>query len=285
MPTAKMKAQITLTDHDNLLPYVEKYTPVYWLWSRASHPVDASAYFKMCNMRHRDNPQTPVSYNEVDMIDGKYNGKNQWFITPTSSALAHEHAWVVYHDVYRMLGVVRVTYLVYYKVNEGYYGGLAGMHYGDWEHVTVELDDRTFAPRRMYYAAHGKKEGRWVVWRNVGKCKVTGRPFVYVSTRSNASYPEAGMYPRIFGLANDFTKHGYRYAPAYTQWIVEQPWYEYDGQVGCNQSYTSGAITNAPFSGWFRNESETSATTWNQMVLFTTPERHDLAVERSAHDR
>lgn len=81
-----------------------------------------------------------------------------------------------------------ITYYYFYPNNDGPAAGLPGVgdvqnHEGDWERITVQLDDQ-FRPVTVYYSAHSGSEG--VPWSQV--LKEDGRPVAFVATGSHANY-------------------------------------------------------------------------------------------------
>lgn len=79
---------------------------------------------------------------------------------------------------------------------------LFGAHQGDWEHITVRVDNATRKAKAIYFSQHAG--GEWVFdlneikWRN-------GRPVVFSSKHGHASYPKTGLNKQAFlnvGLVN-----------------------------------------------------------------------------------
>ena len=99
------------------------------------------------------------------------------------------------------------SFILFYPYNGDYDLLIAktGAHWGDIERVTVEYkSDNTI--NRIYFGAHGDKDGRWV---NASDLEIEdGHIVLYVSKDGHGFYPKPGMYFRIFGLANDVTNKG-----------------------------------------------------------------------------
>lgn len=95
-----------------------------------------------------------------------------------------------------------ITYYYFYPNNDGPAGvGDVQNHEGDWEHVTIQLDDG-FRPATVYYSAHGDNSG--VPWNQV--LKEDGRPVVFVATGSHANYFLPGDdHPTKAPLVHDST--------------------------------------------------------------------------------
>jgi hypothetical protein len=92
----------------------------------------------------------------------------------------------------------------------------AGQHYGDIEHVTIELDKTSKNPIRMYFGAHGDADGKWIDWKDVQKVDQT-HPIVLLALEGHGAYPEEGYAYRIFGLANDEVDYGTKWTPKVVQ--------------------------------------------------------------------
>ncbi|MGH9246326.1 MAG: hypothetical protein ACRD29_18835 [Acidimicrobiales bacterium] len=87
-----------------------------------------------------------------------------------------------------------ITYHIFYAYNDGpsQDGSLgdAQNHEGDWEKITINLDD-TFQPVSAAYSAHGGESAR--PWAEV--TTEEGRPVVFVGAGSHANFFEPGAYP------------------------------------------------------------------------------------------
>jgi len=81
-------------------------------------------------------------------------------------------------------------------------------HEGDWEHITVRVDEDGQTIHRIYFAAHDN-EGRWYDQGSPGTgYSLSGtHPVVYSARHSHASYPWAGKWARV-GLPDDHTAEG-----------------------------------------------------------------------------
>lgn len=76
---------------------------------------------------------------------------------------------------------------------------LLGYHPHDIEHISIySLNGQN---KYVYFSAHSRGQGAWVPWE---KCEFIGDDLVvYIARNSHACYAHAGVYPRVFGLAND----------------------------------------------------------------------------------
>lgn len=84
-----------------------------------------------------------------------------------------------------------ITYHLFYSYNDGPPGlGDVQNHEGDWERITVQLDDN-YQPTEVRYSAHG---GIDVSRSWADAPKENGRPVAYVGQGSHANYPEPGRW-------------------------------------------------------------------------------------------
>ena len=99
------------------------------------------------------------------------------------------------------------TFLLFYPYNGDYNLILTkvGAHWGDIERFTIEYN-KSGDTTRIYFGAHGDKDGRWVEFDQVEK--EDDHIILYVAKEGHGFYPKSGMYFRYFGLANDITSRG-----------------------------------------------------------------------------
>lgn len=106
---------------------------------------------------------------------------------------------------------IDIQYWFFYPYNGDIVEGPAspGTHDADWEHITVQIAQRTNDVQRVYYARHGD-EARWA---SPEQClDPSGRPVVYSARSSHASCWTIGTQHRDgkipFHLADDHTDRG-----------------------------------------------------------------------------
>lgn len=90
-----------------------------------------------------------------------------------------------------------------------------GYHHGDRERIIMLQNKTSRAIDYVYFNAHGRGQG---VWKDYDECEVNltdGSLIVYVARGSHAFYPHAGVYFRIFGLANDYCSSRGEYMTSY----------------------------------------------------------------------
>ena len=154
-----------------------------------------------------------------------------------------------------------ITYIILYAYN-GEYDILGliqgGMHPGDIEHITVELN-KSGELQRVFYSAHGTKDGRWV---NKEDIEMENDKIVcYVALTGHGLYPKEGVIFRLFGVANDHTMKGQRWQPKPFQiFRFDDPnfkpdtmgFFAYNGRIGglMEKGNTDG-ITGLPDKSWF----------------------------------
>lgn len=87
-------------------------------------------------------------------------------------------------------GRLWLQYWFFYVYNDYLLAARLGLHEGDWEMVSLRLDERTQEPDLAVYAQHAYAEAR--PWDEV--LKDDGRPLVYVARGSHSSYFEPGLH-------------------------------------------------------------------------------------------
>ncbi len=126
-------------------------------------------------------------------------------------------------------------------------------HEGDWEHVSVRLNERDEATH-VFYASHG--EGQELAWADVPKEEGT-HPIVYSAWGSHASNPETGVFeldcPFSDACFYDFVESsetGWR-TWEHLRSAREEPWYGFGGAWGTNwpTKKLSGALGPSSYKG------------------------------------
>lgn len=145
-----------------------------------------------------------------------------------------------------------ITYWYFYPNNDGPTGGTglgdAQNHEGDWERVTIQLDDG-YKPATVYYSAHSGSSG--VPYEQVVRHE--GRPVVFVAAGSHANYFLPGdSYATEFPGVHDETVNapadGLFYDTASETVLVRidpgnnPPWW-YDTDVRWGEQRAIGALS------------------------------------------
>ena len=145
-------------------------------------------------------------------------------------------------------------------------------HEGDWETVTILLDQNNLEPEWIGFSQHiylpfiseGGKKCKWErdsEWLEI----VDGtHPRVYVALSSHANYPKAG-YWRIGGIEVkdlrldhfDLTKAGLDHIWRPVELLNDQPWLTYEGGWG-----VGGIITESPGGPSFQIEKWNTPAQW-----------------------
>lgn len=176
-------------------------------------------------------------------------------------------------------GKLYITYLFFYPYNGSYdIIGLAGLgsHPGDIEHITVELDT-TGKLLRVFYGAHGIKEGRWVPASNVPL--ENGHVVCYVAYNGHGLYPKPGQSFRVAGFANDYLNKGLRWQPEpFRVFLPQDPkfnpntmgWIAFNGRIGgpSNKKSTEG-IMGPMDKSWFSEGEITEASYYKPPMIIS----------------
>lgn len=110
-------------------------------------------------------------------------------------------------------GKIQIQYIFLFAYNGEYLiAGLenAGYHPGDIEHITAELSS-TGELLRIFYSAHGTKDGKWLNAKNV--TFEDGHPVAFNALNGHGLYPTLGLVYRLGGFANDHLDKGLRWEP------------------------------------------------------------------------
>ena len=129
------------------------------------------------------------------------------------------------------------------------------------EHLTVELSSSGDL-LRVFYGAHGTKDGRWIKASNVPMETVNGAKKIvaYIALNGHGLYPSDGTVFRFGGMANDITEKAIQWIPKPIVILnKEDPnfnidtmgWSVYNSRIGGNstQPNTEG-ITGLPDKSW-----------------------------------
>jgi len=184
-------------------------------------------------------------------------------------------------------GKIFITYIVLYAYNGEYPIFnliMAGMHPCDIEHITVQLDKGGIL-ERIFYGAHGTKDGRWVEKEDIPL--ENGKIVCYVALTGHGMYPKEGIVFRLFGVANDHTAKGQRWEPKPFQiFKFDNPsfnpstmgFFAYNGRLGgpMEKGNTDG-ITGLPDKSWFQNIEDRDQNTYNSPTILS-PEFGGLLV-------
>lgn len=99
-----------------------------------------------------------------------------------------------------------IQYWFFFPYSGPLMGGPAGgAHEGDWEHITVRIDEKLNRVHEVYYAAHDA-EGRWMKPSEL-RFRDKTHPVVYTARYGHASYPRPGLKARAM-LPADHTADG-----------------------------------------------------------------------------
>jgi len=144
--------------------------------------------------------------------------------TPNQSQLETELAQIPVYAHVRLIegeseSILEIIYMTFFAYNGEYaLCGLplikAGMHDGDWEHVTVRIDAKSGEFYGIYYNSHRNCEGHW---RNSPTLidKESNRICSYIAKAGHGHYEKHGTVFRLFGIANDkCSEHGPRWKPS-----------------------------------------------------------------------
>jgi len=171
-------------------------------------------------------------------IDKNFNYSNKkMFIQPFNEMVIYGFRYN-YEDspLYYYIRETNEKIYIYFFLFFGYNGTYnilnimdVGHHYNDVEHFTYEIDKKNKTLDRIFFSAHGKKEGTWKQYNelefdgppspkrpmspmgSVDKENKT-RPIIYCAKFGHGFYPRSGCIIRMFGFANDLTNKGFKFS-------------------------------------------------------------------------
>lgn len=156
-----------------------------------------------------------------------------------------------------------ITYFFFYPNNDGPQSGSGAgdlqNHEGDWEQVTVQLDDQ-FQPTGIYLSAHG--HATFVPWSQV--VKENGQPVVFVAQGSHANFGLPGEYGTGYATIQDrtvsdpadatrFDTRGTTMADIEGQW-----WYQDGDRIHWGEERSAGVVVGIPPFTFFLEHDELS---------------------------
>lgn len=239
-----LNSAITETDPDNLL---KLFTPIIYLHSQESYyPSSVDYVLKASTLKQLNEMKKPQVIKESPTQDYLFNEyckdsqttlhKDRFIDIPKSviygqkDDLSNVPVYGYVDQKNSKQGELHLVYVMFYPYNgEFKILGLEdkGTHFGDIEHITVVLKQNNnenaakpvYKVDKLFFGAHGDLDGRWVSaeeaeWE-INKDKYS--PIIYAAYHSHATYPHAGTYFRIYGLANDNTDKGVKWDPKLEQ--------------------------------------------------------------------
>jgi Vacuolar protein sorting-associated protein 62 len=205
----------------------------------------------------------------------KYNG-GEFYLQPDESVYNGSMEGAPYYVRIRKVDkaehdnddVVEIQYWFFYPYN-GAVMKLFGAHEGDWEHVKVRVDVSSRRILKIYFAAHGSAEGRWVSAstktpypdRDTYMLRTdeqgNDRPVVFSAWHTHASYPSRQRYYRLKGFVVDYpfggrTWDGQVKLVSVDPRLLEGPllqepaWLRWRGRWGSTQESIPHVTSNSP---------------------------------------
>ena len=237
----------------------ERYFPasIDWLLNYSTL-VDFNKKTKIVKPTQRDLYESAKSYNFARVADGDVVLSFPPETFKGQQPLSDVPCYALYKE---MNDKIYITYIFIFPFNGNYeIAGLVGLgsHPGDMEHMTVECS-KSGVIERIFYAAHGYKDGRWVPAQDVEF--ENGHPVCFMAVSGHGLYPKAGQAFRFGGFANDYMDRGFRWAPKVDLLldkddpnfnIDKMGWSVFNGRFGgdADKPNTEG-ITSLPDKPWY----------------------------------
>jgi len=169
------------------------------------------------------------------------------------------------------------TYSILHLVNSGH-------HDFDLEHLTVELSPDGKTLIRVFYGAHGVKDGRWIDAKDVPLQDVNGvqKIVAYSAYHGHGFYPTTGAAIRIYGLANDIISKDIEWIPNVSV-VYERTnpkfdkntmgWIVFPGRLG-----SADGISSFPDKGWWQNVDPSDVSLLNPATTIISTPIHYLSL-------
>lgn len=250
---------------------IDKFSPFFYLHSDEKYfPITMDFYIKNCQLYHKKNTKRLVKdFGELTMENliepAEINGRPRDPLTSKNFKLNPKREIVkpnknleklkkvkIYSKVNEFDDYYQILYIVIFANNPGYkvFGKIRGKHDFDLEHITVKVRKSDLELRKIFYSAHGSREGVWVKPNDFKM--LDGHPVVFVAKGSHAFYRKSGTHKRILALANDVCDKGTLWKPDFEIISDETNWVRYFGQY-----YMKGGKSLIR-RGFWKNEKSTN---------------------------
>lgn len=142
-----------------------------------------------------------------------------------------------YVKVYQTSSYYVIQYIFNYPYNGPFRvcGKDIGEHQYDMEHITVYVNRLTEKINKIYFSAHGRRDGKMVLKKDIQF--EDDRPVIYSAKYSHACYWKAKTWWRLFCCANDHTNKGIKWDPNHIILLDSNtPWANFEGDIGAEPS-------------------------------------------------
>lgn len=183
-----------------------RYRPVLWFHpDETFYPIRFEKYITFCNVYHKDTllASSPTVSEFTTLLECFPH--HELRLNPIS--FPTQHFYTVYSFIREIDSYYELVYIFFYAYND-FRRCLCinGNHNADLEHITLRIRKDNEQLEKMYFGAHGYKDGITLFASEIEM--VEDRPMVYVALGSHAMYPSPQSYYRYFGCGNDYTARG-----------------------------------------------------------------------------
>lgn len=239
----------------------KKYSPIVFLHPEEKYfPCPIEDYVDNCSLWNSGKEVIPLGEMNIEKLpltDEKWNLKvsENYYTGEEKLETVPYYVHIIEKDK-----VIQIIYVFIYAYNGSLYlcnikkcG--AGSHQADAEHMTVEVNKNDGSLNRVYFAAHGTNDGKWVSPKDLEY--MDGRILVYSAKHSHASYNKKGEIVRCLGIVSDYTGKGKLWSPNYMIYIDDETrWVNFKGYLGFPNHVKSLGKRE-----WWKSETEKS-TNW-----------------------
>jgi hypothetical protein len=274
---------------------VKKFTPVLWLHSDEKY-FPCSIEWMLANSTLKDfNTNTvisPVTHRDLFNIAQKYDFKRRadgdvvLHYPPDTFRGESPLSRVPCYALVREQGdFLYVTYLFIFIYN-GEYNILglaeAGGHPGDIEHITVEVRKSDGGLSRVFFSAHGTKDGRWVPASQLEY--LNGKIVCYVALNGHGLYPHEGTVLRLAGVGNDQLDKGFLWEPRALEFFSRSNpsfnpdtmgFFVYNSRLGGSlKAPNTEGITGLPDKSWIQRINNVDPKFYNPPAIYSPKKSH-----------
>lgn len=229
---------------------VKRFSPYFYLHSKEENfPISFDKYLQNSQLYYRgelvkdfnqinlDNLSEKKTVNGIEVnptMDGGFT------LSPNTKIYSGNKDLInvpIYAKVNEFPDYYQIAYFFFFGYNDGYNicCKVYGEHVFDLEHVTVQVLKNNMKIQKIFYSAHGSREGSWVPLNKIEFKE--GHPVVYIAKGSHGCYHKKGIFLRIWGLANDWCNRGYLWKPFPIEVKESDPWTQYIGFYDNNKIY------------------------------------------------
>lgn len=247
-------------DDKTVMTFIVQHCPVFYFTKEEDYyPLDVEQFLRKCQLKHVIAPYDVYCSSIQNLfLEKRYliQGKTcspltdkEFYIQPSHkvSMLNHLSKSVIYTRLTVNAKYIRVSYMMFFKENEGavHNNELIKQQHGDWKHVALYFDKATQDLTHVVLENHfGQNQ---VVSADTLEFETVAghyRPVFYISQGTHSVYPVKGIHQ--CDTIHETTSNGKKWMPRNIIFLPEtlqrarrtkSSWVYYRGQYGCDTAY------------------------------------------------